>query len=186
MSSKTFLINWTGPFKSIYQMGETGYENGIYLLTGRRPYQRKDELQYIGIAPEQTFVMRLSRHHRLWKISKNLEIWLGIIHYPIQTSWPDIELVESALIYVSDPPLNEKKRKTPPSKPLTVVSRWFKPDGQPRKNKRRMFQSFYNVISTDEGTLKEGIWYYGKETNFPEAIWEIEDFFTKDGQDNTE
>ena len=61
---KTIILNWFGPksFEEVLADRQSG--NGLYLVTGKRPYERISKIQYCGIT-ERGFAQRLKRHHKI-------------------------------------------------------------------------------------------------------------------------
>jgi len=148
MSHIAIKINWYGPYMQ-EQVDAIEDGNGLYLLTGKRKYQRDDpKIQYFGIT-ERPFRERLNNyHHKLSEITKELEIWLGYIEYPTEYSRAHLEMAETILVYFWQPELNERKKINIPS-PITIVSHWFKPDGNARINQRSIYRDLPDVISWD-------------------------------------
>lgn len=69
MDNLTIRVNWRGPF-SLEEVCETDLGGGLYLLTGKRPYERNEQIQYCGIT-EGFFRSRLKQHHKLPQIKKD-------------------------------------------------------------------------------------------------------------------
>lgn len=148
MGNFTIKIHWSGPY-SLDEVNEFDVGNGLYLLTGRRKYQREDEIQYCGIT-KGIFSKRFSQHHKMPEISNNLNIWLGEVVYPNEDnlSRKHLEMAESIIVYFWQPPLNERKKYNPPS-PTTIISHWFNKNDKPRFNQLSIYKNLHDVISWD-------------------------------------
>ena len=72
-------VNWYGPYLSVEAAraaAKLDYDHGLYLCLGKRPYQRRRELQYIGLA-KQLHTRLSNGHHKLHAITREPQIWLG-------------------------------------------------------------------------------------------------------------
>jgi hypothetical protein len=144
---RTIVIGWRGPFTS-EEVRSSDLGNGLYLLDGRRRYERRDYIQYFGIT-EGSYHERLNRrHHKMGQITRNRTVWLGQIEYPGRFTRKHLELAEGCLIYFWGLGLNEKKLVTP-SDPVCLISRWLKPDGGARKNRLAIYRELPDVIWWD-------------------------------------
>ena len=152
MSHNTIVIRWTGsvPVGDL----EDGLGGGLYLLSGCCRYERNDTVQYCGIT-KRDFPKRLSEHHKAHLITRNLRCWTGTIEYPAKPSRATLEIAETLLIYFAQPPLNERKKLSVP-KSTTVVSHWYKRNGEPRINQQGLLADFPDVISWDGEYWREG------------------------------
>lgn len=145
MSSKHLMIavNWYGPYKDLDEVREIArndYGHGLYMCTGMRPYQRKIDLQYVGIGDAVHTRMKHD-HHALKKVTKERSIWLGDIA-TAEPSGKRIKVTKATLNYAEwlharflQLPLNIMKTKTLPPRSVTVLNRWFKTDYSPRRNR---------------------------------------------------
>ncbi|GAB2732073.1 hypothetical protein GCM10027019_09290 [Melaminivora jejuensis] len=146
MDNLTIRVNWRGPF-SLEEVCETDLGGGLYLLTGKRPYERNEQIQYCGIT-EGFFRSRLKQHHKLPQIKKDLRIWLGQVVYPEQVTRTHLELAEAIIVYFWQPNLNERKRIQPP-RPTVIISQWLRRDGSPRFNQLSIYSDLHDVICWD-------------------------------------
>ena len=151
-SHKTIIIRWEGPVTMDSLKRGTG--GGLYLLSGLCKYERKDSIQYCGIT-ERDFPDRFAQHHKVSLIRRNLRCWTGTVIYPKRASRTTLETAESCLIYFAQPPLNDRKTVNPP-KATTVISHWFKPNGEPRYNQQGLLSHFPDVVSWDGSHWREG------------------------------
>jgi hypothetical protein len=152
------VINWFGPYtyEEAIKAAKTDYDDGLYVVIGREPNQKKDRFQYIGIA--NNLHQRLLQQKGLFNaFSQKCELWLGesastrIPGKKIGNKNPAIDLAESAHIYFLQPPLNVNKSVYPPKSEITVVNRWWNTDyDTPRK--LRPIDDWPDMID-----------YYGKE-----------------------
>lgn len=149
---QTIVIEWCGPVSS---RTLEGFDPGcLYILTGKRSYQRRSELQYIGITEDQIY-KRLNNHHKIDQIASELNCWVGKVVHPEDLGRTGLERAESMLIWIAQPPLNERKRIYLPY-PTSVISHWFNENGGPRYNRQGIFKKFPDVISWDGENWREG------------------------------
>jgi hypothetical protein len=114
----------------------------------RKSQRKPDQIQYFGITGGP-YRRRLNRwHHALGQITRNPRVWLGQIEYPDEFSRSSLELAEGCLIYFWGPKLNKKKLVTPP-KPVCLISRWLRPDGEARKNRQAIYKGLPDVVWWD-------------------------------------
>ena len=130
MKHLTIIIHWRGPFVR-EEINTSHGGNGLYLFGGKCRYERKGQLQYCGIT-ETSYQKRFREHHKLPKITRDLEIWLGQVLYPNRVNRRTLEEAERMMVYFWQPPLNERKKVNPPKQPTSLISHWFKQDGSPR------------------------------------------------------
>lgn len=147
-------MDWRGPYSyaEIEEKPELG--NGLYLATGKLKYEREPSIQYCGIT-EGSFIGRLKSHHKVHEINRGQEFWVGEIKYPNEASRHFLEIAESIIIYFWQPALNERKKVFAP-KPITLVSKWFKKDGAPRRRQQTMCKNLDDVISWDGELWRSG------------------------------
>ena len=138
MKIETIVINWRGPF-TIEEVQNLDDGDGIYLLTGRKKYQRRDHIQYCGITAG-LFRNRLSqKHHVLPEITRNLNVWLGQIAYPSRFKRHHLELAEHCIIHFLWPPCNKTKLYKFPLQ-AWIISQWFTRAGVPRINRLSIYR----------------------------------------------
>lgn len=155
MSQVTINIHWYGPFskEDIPRLDEG---NGLYMLTGKRRYQKSDsEIQYFGIT-ETSYRARFRNHPALEKINRDLNIWLGEIAYPADHGRDHLETAESILIYFWQPELNIRKKFRCPTLPTTLVSHWYAADRRPRLRQQRIYKQLPDVICWDGAYWRTG------------------------------
>lgn len=148
MPLKTIIIRWEGPH-TLESVRSSGLRNGLYFLSGRRRYERKDRIQYFGITKRPYYKRFRDRYHQVNDVTKNLQIWLGQIEYPQTFELEHLKLAEACLIYFWQPDLN-KAGKITPSKPVCIVSRWTKLDGDVRRNRSAIRKDLPDVLWWDE------------------------------------
>jgi hypothetical protein len=129
------VVDWYGPYslEAAQEDARAWTDKGLYLAIGKQKFERWRKIQYIGLGD---LTDRLDEDHpALGKIVKGRQIWLG---EPISMGIPGpkqkdtdplLDLVEWSHAYFLELPLNEKKRRQPPDKPVTVVNRWWRCDG---------------------------------------------------------
>jgi hypothetical protein len=154
MALKTIAIGWWGPYTP-EDVRFSDLDNGLYFLGGRRKYERQDQIQYFGIT-EGPYRKRLNQwHHAMGQITKNQAVCLGQIEYPRRFARRHLELAKGCLIYFWGPNLNRKKLVTPPE-PVCLISRWLRPDGEPRKNRLAIYRELPDVVWWDSEYWRTG------------------------------
>jgi hypothetical protein len=113
----TIYIGWDGPFtmKEVNTMNQP-HDYGIYQVYGPHPTYCRVELLYIGMAPKQTFGVRIPNHNK-WieytRDSSQASIYVGRLmgdETPENVLWErQIELAESILIHAHYPTYNSQK-----------------------------------------------------------------------------
>ncbi|SHN51990.1 hypothetical protein [Desulfovibrio litoralis] len=168
---ETIYINWHGPFTRDDINCENHCKdddclclsgNGLYALFGMQKYERKAKLQYIGLT-QRRYIDRFNEkqdtenQHRINDISRNLMIWLGKVETPKRTVKREIlEAAEYALIYFSEPQMNEKKTIYAPKFDCTVISRFFhKNSDKLRKRIPKLLNDIPDVISWNASPRNE-------------------------------
>lgn len=155
---RTIVIGWQGPYtlESVY---ESDLGNGLYFISGRMKYERRDQIQYFGIT-ERTYRERLrDRHHAVERVTKNRQVWLGQVEYPSRFTRGHLELAEACLIYFwGSSKLNRKKLAKPP-KPVCLIARWLKPDGEVRLKRRHIYRDLLDVLWWDGEYWRTGNLY---------------------------
>lgn len=142
---RTFIINWRGAYTFEELESDREFGDGIYLIAGKRKYQRNSEIQYIGIT-EDSFYNRIKKHHKKDLVFKDTTFWLGKFEYPKKVDRNILETAEKILIYFWLPELNDKKKTALPE-PTTLLNFWFKKDLTPRFNQLKIYRDLYDVIS---------------------------------------
>lgn len=142
MKPTVALVNWFGPYSlADAAPASFDYEDGLYMVIGKCPYERSVSLQYMGLASSLSHRLN-NAHHKLGKVTKDVCIWLGEVESPrtpgrkIKVTDRMLDLAEWAHIYFLQLPLNEKKKKTAPDKQIIVYNRWWKTDYETRYQKR--------------------------------------------------
>lgn len=146
-------MNWQGPY-SLEEACESGLGNGLYLLTGKRRYERNEQIQYCGIT-EGLYRNRFRQHHKAFEITREQKIWLGSVAYPVEHTRTHLETAESIIVYFWQPNLNERKKFRPP-RPTALISHWFKPDGSPRYNQMSIYADLHDVLCWDGELWRSG------------------------------
>jgi hypothetical protein len=131
------VVDWYGPYK--YQeaivLAKSEYGDGLYLCVGKTKHQRGSSvLQYVGITGKELGSRVNANHHKLTLVTRDCEIWLGEVGSlgvpgpKTKKTNPALDFAEWALVYFLKPALNAKKIKSPPTRPVTVLNRWWKTD----------------------------------------------------------
>ena len=155
MEHIAIIIHWKGPYSyDVIKNNKSG--NGLYLFAGKRRWQRyKSQILYCRITKGE-FYNRFKIHHKLPDVYRELEIWLGQLIHPLVPTRNHLEIAESLLVYFWQPELNERKRMYPPRQAISLISHWFKKDGTPRKNQRRIYSQLPDVICWDNSLWRTG------------------------------
>ncbi len=142
MKSIVAVVEWFGPYTlEEAQKASFEYDDGIYIAIGKSKHARTSHLQYVGLASDLKARMN-GYHHKLPLIKRDLEIWLGELISPrtpgkkIKVTDRMLDLTEWAHAYFLQLPLNDKKKKNPPDRPITVYNRWWKKDFETPYRKR--------------------------------------------------
>ncbi len=141
------------------------------MCIGKRPYQRKVSMQYIGIG-SNVHTRMTEGHHKLRGITQERVIWLGEIATAepsgkrMKATKTTLDLAEWLHARFMQLPLNEMKTKTLPSRSVTVLNRWFKTDYEtPRKN--RPHPDWPDLIDYPDYNLPARmIWFGGRQQYF--------------------
>ncbi len=150
------VVHWKGPYSEddIFYSDEW---NGLYLLFGRKRYQRETQIQYCGVT-EGRFRDRLNKkHHKLSEIKPDtLAIWLGAVVYPTSFQRDALELAEHCFVHFWRPKLNTKKIARPPSKPVCLITQWFNQQWEPRLIHPPVANGVPDVFFWDEKCWRTG------------------------------
>ncbi|NIC06554.1 hypothetical protein [Billgrantia bachuensis] len=152
MDNLTIRLHWRGPYL-LEEVCRSDIGNGLYLLTGKRKYERNEQIQYCGIT-ESLYKNRFKQHHKIFEITRDLGVWLGEVVYPQEHSY-SLEIAESIIVYFWQPNLNERKRIYPP-RPTALLSHWFKNDGAPRYNQLSIYADLHDVLCWDGELWRSG------------------------------
>jgi hypothetical protein len=88
-------------------------------------------------------------------INREQAFWIGEVKYPNDVSRYYLERAEDIIIYFWQPTLNERKKITI-SKPITLISKWFKQDRTPRLRQHSMCKELDDVLSWDGDFWRSG------------------------------
>lgn len=164
-------IDWFGPFATKEAAAEASrqyYDDGLYLAIG--PHEGQQSLKYIGISKDLHF--RLSRPHHTLDSMRLKQLWLGEI-VTAEPSGKKIKVTKATLDYAEwlhayflDLPWNSKKRSNSPSRPSTVLNRWWKVDKEtPRRN--RPHPDWPNLIDHPMyNQHSRAVWFGGRQEVF--------------------
>src|SRR5690348_3043922 len=113
-------VDWYGPY-DLDEARESadGMGPGLYLCIGQCRYERRIQIQYVGIG--KNVRTRLQEdHHKLCKVTKQRELWIGEIS-TAEPSGRRVKVTKAGLDYAEwlharflQLPLNEKKTKSLP------------------------------------------------------------------------
>jgi len=138
------VIDWYDPyydFEELNQVTRADYSGGLYVAIGKKKFEKKRRLQYVGISDDLRGRVNVS-HSTLKLIERERIIWLGEV---VSTGVPGkraykkstpLEIAEWAHVHFLDFALNEKKTVSPPPFPCTVLNRWWKTDYETRYKNR--------------------------------------------------
>ncbi len=142
MKHLAVVVDWYGPYPlDAALMKAKSMDRGLYLGLGKIRCQRGPARpQYIGLTT--CFGSRLGNHHKLPSITQKPEFWLGVVatvNVPgkaTKKTPPSLDYAEWVHAYFLNLPLNERKKKNPPSRPVTVLNRWWRTDSERQRFKR--------------------------------------------------
>lgn len=126
---QTFTIAWSGPWDLSDPIIRT-QASGLYLLYGKRRYERRARVQYCGIT-EQYYIDRFRNQYYLDEITRDLAIWLGQITGVHTPERAQLLRAEHLIIHALQLPLNIQGTALLPP-PTTVLSLWYDQIGRPR------------------------------------------------------
>jgi len=144
----SIVVAWSGPYS--LDAAKKLKEPGLYLYYGRRYRSRKlpeGSFLYCGIS-EQDLGKRLASHRGDPYHHKKNKVWAGRVVFPAgKLKRKYLEDAEYAVIYFARPKGNDMKKKSPPVKPVYLISEWFKPDGKTsRRRKNTVMKSVPDVV----------------------------------------
>lgn len=139
------VVDWIGPFSTLavarskardWDLGEA-----LYMATGKRPYQRRRDLQYVGIA--KRIEQRLHDGRTFENdIVRDFGIWIGeVVSHAVAGKRrvrhaQTVDYAEWGTAFFLEVWFNERKRKKPPPRPIALINRWYHPDGDRRRQRR--------------------------------------------------
>lgn len=131
------VLDWYGPFgyDEAFEIARKDFDGGMYLCVGKVKSQHGPAtIQYVGIAGKVLRSRVNGTHAKLILVTRERNIWLGEIGSlgvpgkKAKKTNASLDFAEWALVYFLKPRLNNKKTKTPPARPVTVLNRWWKRD----------------------------------------------------------
>ena len=132
------VIDWYGPFSSLTdanQAAKDEYDGGLYLCIGQQEHDTAPpSIQYVGIAQWDMASRVNERHHALPKVKRGFKLWMGEVsslESPGRRKKqirPSLDYAEWCMAYFLGVKINNKKTKSPPDRPITVLNRWWKKD----------------------------------------------------------
>lgn len=145
---KTIIVRWEGPH-TLEIASESNFGKGLYFFTGRKPYERTDQIQYFGIT-EGLYRRRFKNHSAIPQVTKNLRIWFGQVEYPKRFNRTHLELAEGCMVYFwgGDRIINRRKLIYPPE-PVCLISKWTKTNGDTRLNRLAIYRDLPDVLWWD-------------------------------------
>lgn len=145
---------------------ENWISEALYMVSGKRPYQRERSLQYVGVSNEVS-----GRLHsgRLDAIASDFSIWVGeIISHGVPGRKKGrhstaVNLAEWASAYFLKLHLNDQKRRTPPREPILLVNRWYRTDCETPWVRRTGGKDWPDLIEYDgPGEGARVVWIGGR------------------------
>jgi len=131
------VLDWYGPYnyEEALKAARENFSDGVYLCTGKiKSAQGKPKIQYVGIAGKELKTRVGDNHHKLKMVTRERQLWFGEIGSLVppgkkaKKTNASLDFAEWALVYFLQPPLNSKKKKNPPKRPVTVLNRWWRKD----------------------------------------------------------
>ncbi|WP_353475323.1 hypothetical protein PVT71_17370 [Salipiger sp. H15] len=162
-------IDWYGPYSlsEAYEAARTSFEPALYLCIGKRKYQRKKALQYVGIGKNVSTRIK-ENHHKLKHVSREREIWLGEIGTAepsgkkMKATPATLDYAEWAYARFFDLPLNEKKTTGLPDRSFSVLNRWWMTDFETAR-KRRPHGDWPDLIDYPDYDLPARKVWFGRQ-----------------------
>jgi len=109
------------------------YDDGLYMVIGKRKNKQKNMLQYMGLAKKLS--SRLNQnHHKIFNVTRDHQVWLGEVTSPrspgrkLKVTDKMLDLAEWVHVYFLQLPLNEKKKTNPPDRKIIIYNRWWQKD----------------------------------------------------------
>jgi hypothetical protein len=134
MKQLTIIIDWYGPYRldEAILAAKNDFQGGLYMAMGKSSLTAtRKSPQYIGLSSK--LANRLKGHIVLSSIS-DASIWLGEVvtaeppGKKFKKTTTSLDYAEWFHAYLLKLPKNNKKRKSPPSRPATLLNRWWKKD----------------------------------------------------------
>ena len=150
----TIIVSWRGPLLYSEIEDNPDWGNCLYLATGKLKHGRESTIQYCGIT-EGSLIKRLKNHHKVPKINREQEFWIGTVNYPNEPTRDNLEMAEYIIVYFWQPELNERK-KLSIRKPVSLINKWFKKDNSPRRRQHPICKDLSDVISWDGELWRTG------------------------------
>lgn len=161
-------INWSGPYLTRREINAD--HNGFYMIAGRRRYGRDNRIHYLGITTRPVR-KRVNEHEyqaagKLRLIRDGLELWIGEIAHPKKFKSHNnktvLEHTEHALIYytywyIDRCGFNTSKTTYPPKRPITIISNWHSPMGEPVPSRPEYLGGFPDFLSWDLENWRYGL-----------------------------
>lgn len=131
------VLDWYGPYSYAEALiaAKSEFYDGMYLCIGKVKGQHgKKTIQYVGIAGTELKTRVSDNHHKLRLVTRERELWfgeigsLGVPGQNAKKTNASLDFAEWALVYFLQPRLNNKKTKSPPKRPVTVLNRWWRKD----------------------------------------------------------
>ena len=143
MAHVAVCVDWYGPYRSIPDAKKAADEmgEGLYVGIGKTKHGRKIKIHYVGVSGNLGGRLNNS-HHKLSHITREVAIWVGEVSSagkpgPKSRSFATtIDLAEASIAYFLQPSLNKMKTANPPRGAITLLSRWWKKDGETPFNRR--------------------------------------------------
>jgi hypothetical protein len=135
MKHLAVIVDWYGPYTidDALSVSKYDYDSGLYVGLGKRRYRHGLAMpQYIGLS--KNLRIRLANHHKLPEIIRDVKLWLGEVATPepsgkkLKSTPATLDYSEWLHAFFLRLPLNDKKKKNPPSRPVTVLNRWWRTD----------------------------------------------------------
>ncbi len=126
-----YVINWHGPYDD-YNLYDNKVKNCLYLITGKRKYERNESILYCGITTRTVFDRVNDLNHKSWTVTRNIQYWIGIIEYSRKPSKHLLTKLEHIIINFWKPIGNTQNVNNLPKTKLVLINQWRKIDGKLR------------------------------------------------------
>ncbi len=179
MKHLVVVIDWYGPYsleKAILAVNSGDYEMGLYMCLGKlKGKHGPSKIQYVGIAGKDLKSRLNDNHAKLQLVTRDRKIWLGEVGSlgvpgkKKKKTNPALDFSEWAFTYFVKPALNQKKKITPPAKPVTVLCRWWKTTGYDKAWTKRPHPDWPDLIDyLGPGYKAKLVWFKSPKRIFVE------------------
>lgn len=176
--SKSFTINWVGPFQNIDELKEweqinnEDCEYNFYIITGKEKGKRTFS-KYCGITDTQRgklYCRFYDKSHKVYSLERDRNIWIGSLVDGDMRNRSNLELCETLIISYWQPEVNIKKKNYYPAEDVILINRWFNTNRNVRIRSIYPAQELSDVIIYD--AFNGGIYGTERLKELKRIYWE--------------